>query len=201
MMQRRNLWIGVIAAAALAQGWADAAAQQAQAAQSPTTPAQAAPLNAGPAASLNAGIDALTMYSGVWKIHTEQFDTAHSKASIADNTLRNACWKNGPYFACNQYVDGVSKVLLIFTFVPSENRYATYQVPQDGGQPGSGKLFIFGNVWIFPWESTESDKQIHFRVVNTFSAPDRIEYRQEFSADDEHWTVMAKGLETKIGNE
>lgn len=197
-MRRRDVWIGLMAAVILMQGWVSATAQQTQAAPNPGVQNPAAPLTGMQPAT---GIDALAPYSGVWKIHTEQFDTPHSKASVADNTLRNACWKNGPYFACNQYIDGVSKVLLIFTFVPAETRFATYQVPLDGGQPGSGKLFVFGNVWIFPWDSTDGDKPIHFRVVNTFSAPDRIEYRQEFSTDNDHWTVMAKGVETKTGNE
>jgi len=38
-------------------------------------------------------------------------------------------------------------------------------------------------------------------VVNVFAAPDRIEYRQEFSEDKVNWTVMAKGVETKLSSE
>jgi hypothetical protein len=39
---------------------------------------------------------------------------------------------------------------------------------------------------------------VYFQVVNTFTAPETIEYRQEFSEDQQHWTVTAKGLEHKL---
>jgi hypothetical protein len=35
-------------------------------------------------------------------------------------------------------------------------------------------------------------------VVNVFTTPGSIEYRQEFSDDKVHWTVTAKGLEHKL---
>jgi hypothetical protein len=66
--------------------------------------------------------------------------------------------------------------------------------------PGSGKLLIEGDVWTFPWKIAEGDKITYYRVVNVFRAPDRIEYRQEFSPDNVHWTVMAKGTETKVAS-
>ncbi len=153
------------------------------------------------AAASPTGVDVVWAYAGVWKIETEHFDTVHSKAGHEKTTLRNACWKDGGYLACNQYVDGESKILIVFTYSARENIYTSYQIPLDGGQPGAGKLLIEGNVWTFPWQTTEGDKTTYYRVVNVFDAPDRIEYRQEFSADKAHWTVMAKGLETKVSSD
>jgi hypothetical protein len=147
------------------------------------------------------GVDVVWAYAGVWKVETEHFDTAHSKAGREKANLHNACWKNGAYLACNQYVDGDSKILLVFTYNAKDKTYTSYPIPQDGSPAGSGKLLIDGNVWTFPWQSVEGGATTYYRVVNTFTAPDRIEFRQEFSADKVTWTLMAKGLETKIGNE
>jgi hypothetical protein len=149
------------------------------------------------AADKPAGIDVLSAYEGTWDIHIEHLDTAHSKASREHNSLRNDCWKSGGYFACNQYVDGESKVLLVFIYDQGKNEYTSYQIPPGGGEAGSGKLLIDGNVWTFPWQTKEGDTTTYFQVVNVFTAPDHIEFRQEFSADKVHWTVMAKGMETR----
>jgi hypothetical protein len=94
-------------------------------------------------------------------------------------------------------VDGESKVLLVFTFDEQKNVYTSYQIPQGGGETGSGKLLIEGNKWTFPWQVKEGDRTTYFRVVNVFSAPGTIEFRQEFSPDNLHWTLMAKGSEKK----
>ena len=143
------------------------------------------------------GIDAIRAYEGTWDINIEHFDTAHSKASHEHTLLRNDCWKSGGYFACHQYVNGDSKVLLVFTFDPGTNTYTSYQIPPGGGDSGSGKLRIEGNVWTFPWQSAEGGQITYFHVVNVFTASDRIEFRQEYSPDNVHWTVMAKGSEKK----
>src|SRR5260370_27833470 len=68
-----------------------------------------------------AGIDVLRAYEGTWEITIDHLDTAQSKASHEKTSLRNDCWKSGGYFACNQYVDGESKVLLVFTYNQSKN--------------------------------------------------------------------------------
>jgi hypothetical protein len=144
------------------------------------------------------GIATVMAYAGTWSIQTEHFDTANSKAGHEKATLRNDCWKSGGYVACNQYVDGQSKTLLVFTYNAKENVYNSYPIPLEGGLAGSGTLLIEGNTWTFPWQSGEGDKTTYFRVVNVFAGHDRIEFRQEFSADKTHWTLMAKGLEARI---
>ena len=144
-----------------------------------------------------AGIDAMRAYEGTWDVSIEHFDTAESKASSEKTSLRNDCWKSGAYFACNQYVNGDSKILLVFTYDENKNVYTSYQIPQGGGEPGSGKLRIDGNVWTFPWQISDKDKTTYFHVVNVFTGTDRIEFRQEFSTDNVHWTLMAKGQEKK----
>ena len=144
------------------------------------------------------GVDVLWAYAGEWKTQTEHFDTAYSKAGSESATLRNECWKNGGYVVCNQYVNGESKALLVFTWDAKSNAYDSYPIPAGGGEPGHGTLTIEGNVWTFPWQMTDAGVTTYFRVVNVFASPDRIEYRQEFSKDKVHWIVMARGTEARI---
>jgi hypothetical protein len=147
------------------------------------------------------GIDVMTAYAGVWKVEMDHLAVDGGKAGHESTTLHNACWKSGTYFACNQYVNGESKILLVFTFNEKENVYTSYQIPEGGGEAGTGKLKIDGNVWTFPWELTDAGKTTYYRVVNDWVAADRIEFRQEHSTDQAHWTVTAKGVETKTGAE
>lgn len=142
-------------------------------------------------------VQALWAYAGLWKTNIDHFDTAYSKASHETTNLRNDCWKSGQYLACRQEVNGESKVLLVFTCTDAGN-CTSYQIPHDGGEPGSGKLLIDGNTWTFPWSVTENGKTTWFRVVNVWSSHDTIEFRQEYSTDNEHWTRMAAGHETRV---
>jgi hypothetical protein len=98
-------------------------------------------------------------------------------------------------------VNGESKVLIVFTYNAKDNTYTSYQIPPGGADSGSGKLVVEGNVWTFPWKVTDGDKTTYFRVVNVFEAPDRIQFRQEFSSDQVHWTVTATGHETKLSGQ
>jgi hypothetical protein len=145
-----------------------------------------------------AGIDAIMAYAGTWKVQGERFATAHSDAGKEDTTLRNDCWKSGAYVACNQYVNGDSKVLLVFTYNDQQKMYTSYPIPQNGEPATSGRLQIVGNIWTFPWQVTERDSTVYFHVVNVFTSSDHIDYAQEFSTDNVHWTMMAKGSETRI---
>ena len=146
------------------------------------------------------GIDAVMAYAGTWKVTGERFATAHSDGSKEDSTLRNDCWKSGGYVACNQYVNGESKVLLVFTYSDLTRMYTSYPIPLNGAAAGSGQLQIVGNVWTFPWEVSQNGVTTYFHVVNVFKDHDHIEYAQEFSSDKVHWTKMAQGSETRVGN-
>lgn len=55
-----------------------------------------------------------------------------------------------------------------------------------------------GKTWLFPWSVKKDGSTTYFRVLNTWSSPRTIEFRQEFSSDQIHWTVMARGHEAKI---
>jgi hypothetical protein len=143
------------------------------------------------------GVDAIAAFAGVWKTQMDHADTPYSKAGHEEATFKNDCWKSGVYFACRQIVNGDPKILLVFT-CKDEHDCTSYQIPPAGGEAGSGKVVLDGSTWTFPWSSTEGGKTTYFRVVNVWSSATTIEYRQEFSTDQEHWTRMASGHEAKI---
>ena len=144
-----------------------------------------------------AGLDAIRAYEGTWMVNLQFLETPFSKASTDRSTLRNECWRNGGYFVCNQYVNNESKVLLVFTYDASKNEYTSYNIPAGGVAAGSGKLLIDGNQWTYPWQSGQGANTTFFRVVNLFNGPDKIEFRQEYSSDQVHWTLMGQGSETR----
>jgi hypothetical protein len=142
-------------------------------------------------------LDAIAAYDGTWHMRIVTKDSAFSKAATEETTLRNACWRNGQYFACNQYVNGESKILIVFTYDQKRGQFTSYQVPADGSPAGSGVLEIQGREWQYPWDETIDGETVHFRVVNVFEGRTHIFYRREFSTDGTTWTIMATGSETK----
>ena len=148
----------------------------------------------------SSGLDKISAYAGRWKIETTHFETAFSKAGSDSTTLKNECWRSAGFYVCDQIVNGDSKALVIFTYDEKTGTYASNNVTADGVSRGGGKLLITGSTWTFPWEKESEGKTVYFRVVNIFTSPDAIEYRQEFSRDKVQWTVMAKGSEKKLSS-
>jgi hypothetical protein len=120
----RSLGGGLTALPLMAAGVAGTAAHGAgapaieKAAQTQTTPG----MQNAPEIQKNQGIEKIAAYAGSWSIHIEHLATAYSKASDEHTQLRNDCWRSGGYFACDQYVEGVSKVLIVFTFDAAAER-------------------------------------------------------------------------------
>lgn len=143
------------------------------------------------------GLDRLLPFAGTWKTESHNFDTAYSKAKEVDATLVNQCWKAGAYFICNQSVNGVSRVLLAFTYNSGDSYGVTY-IPADGGRASSGRLVISGVVWTYPGRQVSLGQTTYFRNINTFSDVDHINFREEFSTDQKNWTLMAEGHEVRV---
>ncbi len=144
------------------------------------------------------GLDKLAAYAGTWKTETGHFVTPFSKAGKDSAIIKNDCWRSGDYYACNQYISGKSKALLIYTYDAKNNTYTVYPIVAGDDDVQTSKLIIHGNVWTFPWETKEKGKTTYFRVINVFTALDSIEYREEYSMDKLHWYPMAQGYEKKM---
>lgn len=144
------------------------------------------------------GLDKVMAYAGTWKTEIRHLETPFSKASRESSILKNDCWRSGGFLACDQIVDGDSKALLVFMYDAKGDIYASYPITAGSSDVRPGTLIIKGDAWTFPWDYTQDGKTTHFRVVNTWNSPDSIEFRQEYSADGQHWTLMADGHETRV---
>ena len=155
-----------------------------------------------PAATLAAtptdGLDAIAVYAGSWQTQMHHLDTPYSKAGSERTRLHNQCWRGQAFYACEQVVDGKPVALVVFLQDKGHGGYVTHAIPADGGRASDGTLEIRGNRWTFPWQFDDHGKTIHARVVNVFHGRDAIDFRQEYSADGEHWTAMATGHETRV---
>ena len=143
------------------------------------------------------GLDRLDLFAGTWKTESQNYDTPYSKAGKVSSTLVNQCWKTGAFFICNQSVNGISRVLLTFTYLGGDSYGVTY-VPADGGHASSGRLIIAGGVWTYPGQQVNLGQTTYFRNVNIFSNRDNIDFREEYSTDQQNWTLMAQGHETRV---
>ena len=149
-------------------------------------------------AALPQGLDKIAAYAGTWKTETGHFDTPFSKAGRDAATIKNDCWRSDNYYACNQYVNGDSKALLVYTYNAKDGTYTVYPIVPGDDTVQPGELIIRGNVWTFPWETKEKGRTAYFRVIKVFTAADTIEYREEYSMDQRHWYPMAQGYEKKL---
>lgn len=158
---------------------------------------------AAPALSIAADaaspLDRLNVFAGTWKSESQTFKTPYSEESNVTTTLVNQCWKAGQFFICNQSVNGESKVLLVFAFKGGDTYGVTY-VPADGSHSISGTVLVDGGVWTYPGETHKYGQVTYFRTVNIYASNDSLDYREEYSTDQQNWTLMAKGHETRVRN-
>jgi hypothetical protein len=164
------------------------------------SPAPAAPQSANTAATPS-DLDAIWRYAGGWHIQSESVDTPYSKAGKHTETLRNECWRTGEYIACRQIVNDQSKVLIIFTCGRPDHYCTSYQIPSDGSPASTGTMHIEGDTWTFPWQSADKDgKTTYFHVVNVWTGTNTLDFRQEYSTDNVHWTKTFSGHEFKTSS-
>ncbi len=62
-------------------------------------------------------------YVGTWNTRTVHYKTTYSKPRTETSRLKNVCWNSAGYFACDQFVNGASKALIVFTYDKSRNMY------------------------------------------------------------------------------
>jgi hypothetical protein len=149
------------------------------------------------AADAPAPLDRLNVFAGTWKSDSQTFKTPYSEEGQVSSTLVNQCWKAGAFFICNQSVNNVSRVLLVFTYKGGDS-YGVGYVPADGSHAYSGSLLVDGGVWTYPGQQTKLGQTVYFRNVNIYSNNDNLDYREEFSDDQQNWTLMAKGHESRV---
>jgi hypothetical protein len=151
------------------------------------------------AADAPSPLDQLSVFAGTWKSDTQNFKTPYSEESSGSYTLVNQCWKAGAFFVCNQSVEGVSRSLLVFSYKGGDT-YKEVAISADTGIGSNGTLLVDGGVWTFPAESHKLGQVVYFRTVNVYNGNDNLDFREEYSDDQQTWTLMAKGHETRVRN-
>ena len=144
-----------------------------------------------------AGLDVLSAYAGRWHTEVHFLDTPYSQKSDSSYELRNDCWRSAGFYACDQFVGGESKALIIYTY-DADHGYTSFPIPVGAGEVHAGHMDVQGKVWTFPWKSVKDGKTVYFHVTNTWASPDSIQFRQEYSTDGQQWVPMADGRETRI---
>jgi hypothetical protein len=143
------------------------------------------------------GLDKVTVLAGTWKTDGQRFDTDFSKAGHDTSTLRNHCWRSGEFYACDQFVNGASKVLIVFSFNASDGTYNSYAIPAGGKPAFSGKLKIDGETWTYENPQTADSKPPYFRTINVFEDSSTIHFTVQYAHDNQHWITMNQGIETR----
>jgi hypothetical protein len=143
------------------------------------------------------GLEKLKVFSGAWRSESENFDTIFSHAAKVSSLLANECSVKGNFYVCDQSVNGQSRVLLVFAHAGGDTYGVTY-IPADGGHAITGALIVVDNTWTYPGQQSKLGQITYFRTVDIFTDADTIEFREEFSTDNQHWTLMAKGHETRV---
>jgi hypothetical protein len=137
-------------------------------------------------------------YAGTWKMELTHVQTPYSKPSAEKMTVKNDCWRSEIFYVCDQIIDGEPKALIVFFYNAEEKRYGTFPITAHSDNLHPGDVLVDGKTVTFPWQINDNGKGIYMRIVNTFTNPDTIEFRQEYSEDDATWTVMAKGTELRV---
>lgn len=143
------------------------------------------------------GIAKAAVLAGTWKTDGQQLATDFSKASHDTSTLRNDCWRSGEFYSCDQYVNGESKALIVFTFNPGDGTYNTYAIVYGGTPASSGKLKIDGDTWTYGGVKDSSSPPPYYRTVNVFEGDDTIHFTVQYTRDNQHWITMNQGVETR----
>ena len=139
-------------------------------------------------------------YAGTWKMQLTHMQTPYSKASVENMTLTNDCWRSEVFYVCDQIIDGSPKALIVFFYNAADKRYGSFPITAHSDNVHPGDVHVEGNTIIFPWQINDNGKGIYMRIVNVFTTPDSMEFRQEYSEDDSKWVVMSKGVQHRVSN-
>jgi hypothetical protein len=137
-------------------------------------------------------------YAGTWQMQLNHLQTPYSKASNETMTVKNDCWRSEIFYVCDQIIDGAPKALIVFFYNAEDKRYGSFPITARSDVVHPGDVLVEGKTITFPWQINDNGKGIHMRIVNTFTTPDTMEFRQEYSEDGQTWTPMAAGTERKM---
>ena len=159
------------------------------------TPAKSAAATPSAAAG---DVTVFARYAGSWLMELHRVETPYSKPSNETMTLKNDCWHSEIFYVCDQIIDGTPKALIVFFYNADEKTFGSFPITATSDNMHPGQVIVDGKTVTFPWQINDNGKGVFMRIVNTFTTPDTIEVRQEYSLDGEKWLAMATGVERRV---
>jgi hypothetical protein len=145
-----------------------------------------------------AAVDTFARIAGTWKMQMNYVESAHSKARQESMTVRNDCWHSDFFYVCNQIIDGKSRALIVFFYDPVAKRYGSYPIAVGADTVHPATVVVDEKSITFPYDIQDNGKTVHMRIVNTFTTPDTLDFKQEYSEDGQKWVTMANGVEHRV---
>jgi hypothetical protein len=137
-------------------------------------------------------------YAGTWNMQMTRVQTPYSKPSNETMTVKNDCWRSEIFYVCDQIIDGSPKALIVFFYNAEEKRYGSFPITAASDSVHPGDVLVDGATVTFPWQINDNGKTVSMRIVNTFTTPDTMDFRQEYSDDGKTWQPIATGIEHKV---
>jgi len=145
-----------------------------------------------------AEVETFARYAGTWKMQLNYVESAHSKARQESMTVRNDCWRSDFFYVCNQIIDDKSRALIVFFYDPVAKRYGSYPIAVGADTVHPATVVVDEKSITFPYDMQDNGKTVHMRIVNTFTTPDTLDFKQEYSEDGQNWVTMATGIEHRV---
>jgi len=155
-----------------------------------------------PSAAAEDPLSMVAVYNGRWHSEDESFDTKFSKASKETVEITNTCSASGEFYVCHQQVSkpsGPASATVVFLWSAQERLFDTYVIDSAGGDAYHGRLTIQGSDYTWGAAKPDPSHPNQWRTLNTFSGPDHIVYKVQFSSDGKHWTTTRQGNESRVG--
>jgi hypothetical protein len=149
-------------------------------------------------AASGAEVETFARYAGTWKMQINYVESEHSKARQESMTVKNDCWRSDFFYVCNQIIDDKSRALIVFFYDPVAKRYGSYPIAVGADTVHPANVLVDEKSITFPYDMQDNGKSIHMRIVNTFTTPDTIDFKQEYSEDGQKWIAMATGVEHRV---
>ncbi len=146
----------------------------------------------------DAGVGVFSRYAGTWKVELTRVEPPYSKAGPEAMTVRNDCWRSEVFYVCDQIIDGAPKALVVFFYNAEDKSYGSFPITAASATVHRGEVLVDGKSIVFPWQINDNGKTVSMRIVNTFTGPDTMDFRQEYSLDGKNWQPISTGVEHKV---
>jgi hypothetical protein len=146
----------------------------------------------------DSGAAVFSRYAGTWKVQLTRVETPYSKPGPESMTVKNDCWRSEIFYVCDQIIDGVPTALIVFFYNAEDKSYGSFPITAASATVHRGEVLVDGKSIVFPWQINDNGKTVWMRIVNTFTAADAMDFRQEYSLDGKEFKPISTGVEHRV---